>query len=181
MKQWRLKCISLPGKTMGCKNTPAIKARKAAGFSTIELIMVLLIGTTVTACAVPMIASTLNYYRLRSAVSSATWAIQSTRFQALELGYPFQVTFTAGTGGASASYQIASEPIGATSFTNVGSSVPLSGSNVTINQTETLQFKGNGTVSTSPATTAPYQFTLTYSGTTKTITVSNYGNVDVTP
>ncbi len=91
------------------------------------------------------------------------------------------MTFAGGSGGVSPSYQIASEAPGATSYSNVGSSVPLSGSPVTINQTEVLQLKPNGTVATSPASTAPYQFSISYSGKTETITVSNYGNVTVTP
>ncbi len=104
--------------------------RRDAGFSLIEIIMVMIIGITVTAFAVPIISSVLSYYRLRSAVSSATWAVQSVRFQALQQGYPFQVAFSGGTGGLNPSYQISSEPIGATSFSNVGSSVPLSGAPV---------------------------------------------------
>jgi Tfp pilus assembly protein FimT len=141
----------------------------------------MIIGITVTAFAVPIVSSVLSYYRLRSAVSSATWAVQSVRFQALQQGYPFQVAFSGGTGGLNPSYQISSEPIGATSFSNVGSSVPLSGAPVVLGSNITFQFKGNGVVSTSPVSTAPYTFTITYSGTTETITVSNYGNVDVTP
>jgi prepilin-type N-terminal cleavage/methylation domain-containing protein len=184
--KWSFECVTVMGivtvtGNSEAKNMPTNKTRNDAGFSMIELIMVLVVGVTLTACAIPLISSVVHYYRLRAAVSSATWAIQSVRFQSLEEGYPFQVTFTAGTGSASPTYQIASEAPGATTFTNVGSSVPLSGSAVTLNQTETFQFKGNGTVATSPASNAPYQFTISYSGTTETITVSNYGNVDVTP
>ncbi len=159
---------------------PAETHRRDAGFSAMEIVIVMIIGITLTACAVPIVSNVLSYYRLRSAVSAATWAVQSVRFQALEKGYPFQVTFTGGT-GVKPTYQIASEAIGATSFSNVGSAVPLSGSPVTVGSSITFQFKGNGLVSTSPVSTAPYTFTISYSGTTETITVSNYGNVDVTP
>jgi hypothetical protein len=40
----------------------------------------------------------------------------------------------------------------------------------------TINFKPNGAVTTSIGTNT---FTITYMGTTKTITVSNYGNVTV--
>jgi Tfp pilus assembly protein FimT len=169
-----------PDKIPPCRS-PAEPHRRDAGFSVMEIVMVMIIGITVTASAVPIISNVLSYYRLRSAISTATWAVQSVRFQALEKGYPFQVAFSGGTGGINPSYQISSEPIGATSFSNVGSSVPLSGAPVVLGSSITFQFKGNGVVSTSPVSTAPYTFTLSYSGTTETITVSNYGNVDVSP
>jgi type II secretory pathway pseudopilin PulG len=162
--------------------TTATKKNAAKrGFSMIETVMVLLIMMITAAFALPITQTTLNNYRLRSAVASATWAIQSTRFQSLMQGYTYQVTFAGGTGGVNPTYQIANEPVGATTFTNVGAAVPMSGSPVAINQTEVLQFKSNGTVATSPATAAPYSFTITYAGSTKTITVSNYGNVSVAP
>lgn len=142
------------------------------GYSMIEVVMALLVSTILMAMAVPQTTSLVRSYRLQGAVSSCTWAIQSTRYQALEQGYPYQVVFssTAGT------YQIQNETPGATSFSNVGSSVPISGVTVTMNQDTTLQFKPNGAVS---ATTGALSFTLTYQGLSKTVTVSTYGNITV--
>ena len=111
-------------------------------------------------------------YQLQSAVSSSTWAIQSTRYQALMAGYPYQVVFTQSTG----SYQIQNLPTGATTYANVGGAVPLSGSTISLNQDTTLRFLPNGSVS---APTGALTFTITFYGTTKTITVSTYGNVKV--
>jgi len=56
--------------------------------------------------------------------------------------------------------------------------VPWGISNVVLNQNTTLQFKPSGLVT---ATTGAMTMTLTYGPNTKTITVSNYGNVNVTP
>jgi len=138
----------------------------------IEIVMALLVGTILTAMAVPEAGALIRGYRLQGAVAACTWAIQSTRYQALEQGYPYQVVFssTAGT------YQIQNEVIGATSFSNVGTAVPISGVTVTMNQDTTLQFKPNGSVT---ATTGALTFTLTYQGLTKTITVTTYGNIAV--
>lgn len=147
---------------------------KASGYSLVELIMGLLIGTILTAMAVPQVKTIQDQYRLRGAVASATWAIQSTRFQALMAGYPYQVVLTKSTN----SYQIQNLPPGAAAYANVGGAVPISGSNVSMNQDTTLQFQPNGTIT---ATKGALNFTLTYSGSTKTITVSNYGNISVTP
>lgn len=156
------------------KNT---KRNGISGFSMIELVMVLLVSTVLSACALPIVVETLNAYRLRSAVASATWAIQSTRFQALMEGYPFQVIFTGGTGGVNPSYQIASEAAPAVTFSNVGTSVPISGSPVVLSTPTTLQFKANGIVS---ATTGALSFQISYAGRSNTITVSNYGNIAIT-
>ena len=61
-------------------------ARKNRGFTVIELIIVLLIGSVLTAMALPQVQSGIYNYRLNSAVAMSKWAIQSTRFQALAKG-----------------------------------------------------------------------------------------------
>lgn len=144
------------------------------GYTLVELIMAALVGTILTAVAIPQVNSGINNYRIRGAVASATWAIQSTRYQALTQGYPFQVVLDSTTN----KYQVTSQPPGATSFSNVGTPVPLSGSPVTLSQNTTLQFKPNGAVT---APVGALSFMISYQGLTKTVTVSNYGNVSVTP
>ena len=148
--------------------------RENRGYSLIEIIFALLVGLILTAMAVPQVQSSLMWYRLQGAVASATWAVQSTRYQALMAGYPYQVVFTK----SNSNYQIQSLPTGATSYANVGTAVPLSGSTISLNQDTTLRFSPNGSVS---APTGGLTFTITYNGSTKTITVSTYGNVKVTP
>lgn len=138
----------------------------------IEIIMALLVSSILTLMAVPQVKSMVYNYRLQAAVASCTWAIQSTRYQALQQGYPYQVAFSSSAG----TYQIQNETPGATSFSNVGNTIPISGATITMNQSTTLQFKPNGAVT---ATTGALSFTLTYQGMTKTITVSTYGNVKV--
>jgi len=151
-----------------------------AGFSLIEVIFVLLISTVLTACALPISEAVLYNYRLSAAVSSATWSVQSTRFQALEQGYPFQVTLQGNSSGYNPTYQIASETIGATSFSNVGTSVPLSGAPVQLNETTVIQFKPNGTVTMTSGGAAVTSFQILYQGSSHTVTVTNYGDVSVT-
>jgi len=146
--------------------------RGRRGFSFIETVMVILIVSILFAMAIPQGRSMIYNYRLQGAVAACTWAIQSTRYQALEQGYPYQVAFSSSAG----TYQVQNEQPPATSYSNVGSAVPISGVTVTMNQDTTLQFKPNGSVT---ATTGSLSFTLTYQGKTKTITVSNYGHVTV--
>ena len=155
-------------------NNAAGFASKNRGFTMVELVLTLTIGSILTAMAIPQARTVLNQYRLQSAVASATWAVQSTRYQALMAGYPYQVVFTQSAG----TYQIQDLPIGATTYANVGTAIPLSGSSVSLNQDTTLQFSPNGSVT---ATTGGLTFTVTYMNSTKTITVSTYGNVKVTP
>jgi Tfp pilus assembly protein FimT len=136
----------------------------------IELIMGLLVGLILTAMAIPQVKRGLYNYRLNSAVAMAKWAIQSTRFQALQKGYPYQVVFTAST----QSYQIQNLPSG-TTYQNVGTSIPLASWTMTVSQNETINFLPNGFVTSTPST----GFSIAYQGTTANITVSNYGNVSV--
>jgi Tfp pilus assembly protein FimT len=137
----------------------------------LEVLIVLTISTVLTVVAIPQVKSTMYYYRLNSAVAMAKWAIQSTRFQALQSGFPYQVAFSA----ANTNYQIQDLPSG-TTYVNVGSAVPLASWPMTVSADTTINFKPNGMVT---ATVGSNTFTITYQGTTKTITVSNYGNVTV--
>jgi hypothetical protein len=66
----------------------------------------------------------------------------------------------------------------ATTYSNVGSAIPITSSAVAISAATTLEFRPNGQVS---ATTGAMNFNMSYQGVTKTITVSTYGNVNVTP
>jgi hypothetical protein len=121
--------------------------------------------------ALPTTVNALRNYRLTAAVAAATGAISATRYQAIMHAYPYNITFNS----ADATYQVASEPPPATSFTDVAGAVPLSGvGDVTINQTTTLQFNANGTVS---ATTGTMSFTISNGLLTKTISVTGVGDV----
>lgn len=144
---------------------------RARGYTLIEMVITLAIVMILSALAVPTIQRSMYSYRLSSAVAMATWAIQSTRFQALSKGYPYQVVFSS----SAMTYQIQNLPSGST-YANVGSAVPLSGWPMTLNQNTTINFKPNGIVT---ATVGSNVFTITYLTTTKTVTVSNYGNITV--
>jgi hypothetical protein len=112
----------------------------------------------------------LRNYRLSAAVAAATGAIAATRYQAIMHAYPYNITFS--TNG---NYQVASEVPPAATFTDLGSAVPISGvGDVTINQTTTLQFNANGTVS---ATAGALSFTISNGIMTKTVSVTGVGNV----
>ena len=140
--------------------------------------MTMAVGMILAAMAVPAVRSSVQYFRVRSAVSSVTSAIQSTRYRAIFDGCPYNITFDKSAN----TLQVASETAGgnscAATFTNVGTAVPFGTTAVTLNQNVTLQFRPGGSVQ---ATTGTTTFTLTYGSTTKTVTVSSYGNINVTP
>jgi prepilin-type N-terminal cleavage/methylation domain-containing protein len=153
-------------------------ARGDRGFSMIEIIMAMLVGVILTAIAIPQVRSGMNSYRLNSAVAMTKWAIQSTRFQALEKGYAYQVAFSA----TNLNYKIQYATDNVT-FTDVKDSsnntiyTPLSAWPMTLNADTTIKFQANGFVS---VTTGSTPFSLTYQGTCQQIAVSNYGSVSVT-
>jgi Tfp pilus assembly protein FimT len=137
----------------------------------LELMVVLFIVGVMTAMAIPQVEAALDTYRLNSAVSSVTWAIQTTRYQAIMHGYPYKVAISA----ANNTYQVSSTS-GGGGFANVGSAVPIANQLVTISAATTFQFSPNGSVS---AALGNMNFTVSSEGATKTITVSNYGSITV--
>lgn len=140
----------------------------------IEMCVMLTITMVVMGFAVPTMQQTVFRYRLGAAVSSVTSAIRTTRYQALMKGYRYRLAITPTT----KKFQLTSLIPPATSYTNVGAAVPISSSAITVSAATTLEFRPNGQVS---ATTGAMNLNVTYKGVTKTITVSNYGNVTVTP
>jgi prepilin-type N-terminal cleavage/methylation domain-containing protein len=148
--------------------------RGLRGFSIVELLIVMVVAAILTAMAIPQIRSSVYQYRLDGAVASCTWAIQSTRYEALVQGVQYQVVFNASNN----TYQIQNSTDGGTTFNNTGSNgaVPLSGSPVVLNQNTTLRFKPNGYVS---APVGTLNFTITYQGNSQQVCVSNYANIKV--
>jgi type II secretion system protein H len=151
-----------------CRKSSAPRQR---GFTMLELMVVLFIVGVMTAMAIPQVEAALDTYRLNSAVSSVTWAIQTTRYQAIMHGYPYQVAINA----ANNTYQVSSTTGGA-SFANLGTAVPIANQLVTISTDTTFQFSPNGSVS---AALGNMNFTVSSEGATKTVTVSNYGSITV--
>jgi len=154
---------------------PIMRRRATSGFSLIEILTVVAIASVLAAIAVPLTLNALKSVRLTAAVSSATGAIQSTRYAAIMHGYPYQLTFTPSTN----SYQAASQIPPATSFSNVGTPVPISRpGDATLSRSVTFQFSANGTVT---ETSNDMTFSITNAvGGSNTITVSTVGNVSVT-
>ena len=149
---------------------------KARGFSLLEMSCVLAILFILLAAGVPTLMSTINSYKLTAATQSITWAIQSSRYQAIMKGYSFELTVTASNN----KYQILSKVPPATSFSNVGSAVPTTSSPVTISPaTTTLQFSPNGSITVITGNSNPNTIALTYLNKTQTITVTNYGSISV--
>jgi type II secretory pathway pseudopilin PulG len=144
----------------------------AAGFTMVELLLVLVVGMIITAMALPTFTGAIATYELNGAVESAESAIQGTRYQAIMHGYQYEVTLDP----THNTFQVLSEIPPATSFSDVGSAVPLSGVPITVSAATTLLEKPNGSVS---AAVGAMSFSISYKGTTKTLTVSNYGSVSV--
>ena len=147
-------------------------ARPVAGFTLIEMLFVILLALVMGAMAIPITQAAMATMDLDAAVNSAEGAIQATRYQAIMHGYPYQVAFS----NTANTFQVLSEVPPATTFSNVGGAVPISGSPVTLNASPTYQFKGSGAVS---AVAGTMSFSISYKGATKTLTVSNYGSIKV--
>jgi Tfp pilus assembly protein FimT len=141
----------------------------------IELVMVVAVGIILSAFALPVITGEMEVLRLNSAAVSAAGAISTTRYQAIMHGYKYQIAFNPDT----LTYQISDEVPPATAFSKVGAAVPITGSqDFTMSAATTLQCNPSGTVQ---ATVGQTSFSLSHAGQTKTIKVSNLGDVTITP
>jgi Tfp pilus assembly protein FimT len=150
---------------------------RSKGFTLLELCVVMLFALVTTAFAIPVVTSSLNAYRLNSAVTSMTAAIQSTRYQAISAGYPFSVVFDK----AAATYQIKSDPNNTGTFANVGNPVPFGQANA-MGQSTTFVLRPGGAVqSPQAAGDGTTTMTMTYNNKVETIQVSAYGRIQVTP
>lgn len=156
-----------------------------AGFSILELLVVLSVVLVMTAAAVPAVWSAMKSYQLDAAADSASGAIQGARYQAIMHGYLYQLDFNSATN----QFQLSNEVPPATTFSTVGSAVPISGSKVTMGVGTAssgssghliFQFKQNGSVSITSGQSMPGTLTIAYNGTTKHLTVSNYGSITTT-
>jgi len=169
----------------GQSRTVAAGQQKSAGFSLVELLFVVAIVLILAAVAVPMLMTSVAGFRLRGAVASVTGAIQTTRYQAIFNGYPFQVVFDSTT----LTYQVKSDKNRAGVYANfcvdttlASCPIPLTGSMMaaTINQSTTLTFSPGGSVTSPQAVGGVTQIILTYKSKQETINVSSYGNTKVT-
>jgi type II secretory pathway pseudopilin PulG len=149
--------------------------RAVLGFSLLELCIVVAILMVLLAASVPTLMSTINNYKLTGATQSITWAIQSSRYQAIMKGYTYELTVTP----SSNTYQILSRIPPATTFTNVGGTVPITSAPVTVSPSTTLQFSPNGSITVVTGNSNPNTIALTYLTKTQTITVTNYGSITV--
>lgn len=164
---------------MTCHGFRRGRVPSARGFTLLEVLIVVAIVFVLAALSMPLVQNTFAYFRLRGAASSVTGAIQSTRYQALQNGYPYAVALNK----AASIYQIQNDPTNAGLFVNVGNAIPLSGSGnpVALDADKSFTFRPSGRVF-SPQADANGNTTLTLTasnGKTATITVSRYGNINV--
>lgn len=154
------------------------RMRGSRGFTLIEVVVVVAIAMVMMAAAVPVVQASMRYFQLRSGISAVTGAIQSTRYQAIFQGCPYQLAFTAAT----RSYQVSSTTplaggVGCTAaYVAVGGAVPIFGNALTLGADTTMQFHPGGSVT--PA--GGIAMTVGNGAQVATISVSNYGNVNVT-
>jgi prepilin-type N-terminal cleavage/methylation domain-containing protein len=161
--------------------------RRRRGFSLIELVVVLAIILVCGAIAMPLVMNMTASMRMQGAVAAVKSGIQSTRYQAIYQGCPYQIVFTAAT----ASYQVQGQPYSAAAggcaaaMTNICRAaqatcpVAIAGAppSVALNADVTLLFKPGGSVTSTSFPGGGINMTLTYRGLTQNIQVSTYGNI----
>ena len=152
--------------------TPNRSAR-GKGFTFLEIALTITIALTMLAYGIPKMQTALYVYQLDAAADACAWAIESTRYQAIQMGYPYQIAINASNN----TYQVLTDPTYpvSTTFTNLGNVQPIVPTAVTMNTSNTIQFSPSGLVTAASGSTL--SFTITYKGLTKTISVTSYGSV----
>lgn len=160
-----------------------MKRRMNKGFTLIEALIVIAISLVLAGIALPVFLGAMNNYRLNAAVSAAAGALSTTRFQAIMHGYSYQIVFTS----SGLSYQVYNEVPPATTYSAVGSAIPLpSAGPIAMTGTNfTCTFTANGIAAcaANPGGASSFQLKLMHLTTvvkSNTITVSGVGNVSVT-
>ena len=166
---------------MGPGKPTSSNQRTKAGFTLLELVVVVAIAMVLAAIAVPVITNSLRVFTYKSSIAAFTGAIQGTRYQAIYHGCPYQLAFSSAT----MTYTVASQvpPVGtATCLTAMGTpsaAVPLPGRGVKLTADLTLLFHPSGQVVATVGSLTPM---LTHSGQPdETITISAFGRTYVTP
>lgn len=157
------------------------RVRTSAGMTLIEVLLGIAVAAILVGITLPLVRNALAIYDLSAAVSAVSGAIQSTRYQAIATGCPYEIAFSpAGT-----TYQVSYEalsgvpPACAPGFSSLGNEIPWStAASISMSPPTTLQFSPNGAVT---ATAGSMAFSLTNGTQTESITVSGVGNVTVSP
>lgn len=154
----------------------ARSAIRSGGFTLLELLLVIFVGTVLMAVAIPTMRSVMNNMRVNSMVSAISGAVAKTRYQAIMGSQPYTLTITA--------------PANTYVVTNVTTTVasapvPLPGQNVALNggagATYTFTFCPNGTVygagGVCPGANAPPALSVSSQGRQVNVNVTSVGNV----
>lgn len=176
-------------------------ASSSGGFKLLELVVVVAVVLIMSAIAVPVINTSMSNLHLSSSATNLAGAIQSARYQAISAGCPVQVAILYARQSGEQTYQISAENITGTppacsaTYTNVGSVVPFTTSEITVtsvagivlnattNPSVAVQLNPSGTVSiVGSAASAPYLLVLSQAkgGQTNTVNISGVGYVKVT-
>jgi Tfp pilus assembly protein FimT len=170
--RFRLGC----GEPANASSTPCYD-----GFTFIGLVLTISIVTVMVGIGVPLAQSAIQSYELSAAVANISGVIDSTRYQAVMYGCPYQLSVDKST----SSYQVSYEALSGTpeacasTFSDVGGAVPWTTSDaVSLASSTALQFNPNGIVT---AVSGSSTLSLTAGSKTEQIIVSGVGNVTVSP
>lgn len=149
------------------------------GYTLPELLIAIIVGTILTAMAIPVMNSANSSMRLNSTVSAITAAISQTHYRSIMNSQVY--TFVLAT--PNNTYVVTNVTTNA-----ADASVPLPNQPVVLNgganATYTFTFCPNGTVygagGTCPANNSPPALTATYGGKQTNLNISTVGNVIAT-
>jgi prepilin-type N-terminal cleavage/methylation domain-containing protein len=156
--------------------TPSSRSRQR-GFTLIELLATIGVVMVMASMAVPLVQSVVSGFHVRTTAGTVSGAIQTTRYQAINEGYPLKIEFSKTSGAYQLSTAAAGTCAAPGTWTTKGTAVPFARSGVALLADVTVQLCPNGAVS---FTTGASPVVLAGRGKTASIDVSPFGNVKVT-
>lgn len=184
MRADNVRCVAgRPGRRVSAPFTASRwpPGRSALGMTMMEVLLGIAVAAIMVGVSLPFVKNVLAAYDLSAAVAAVSGAVQSTRYQAIATGCPYEIAFSPATTTYQVSYEAltGTPPACAATFSDLGNAIPWSNAgNISVSPATTLQFSPNGSVT---AAVGSMVFSLTNGTQIETITISGVGNVSVSP
>lgn len=152
----------------------------AAGFTLLEMVIVVAIGVVLTALAIPVISTTWANMRINAAVGQFSGAIASARYRAIKDSQPYTFVLTTPANTYVETNTVTLTADAAIALPSYVTITGTGGSPFTYTLCPNGIIYGAGGVCNPPPATTPTTLSFTYQGRQINLAVSGVGNVTTT-
>lgn len=161
-----------------CRGLRSRPLRSRSGFTLIEMVLVVLVGMTMAAIAIPVLTKAMTNMRINSAVGQFSGAIASARFRAIKNSQQYTLVLTTPANTYVVTNTVTSQADSAVPLPSYITITGATGSTFTYTLCPNGIVYGAGGCSPNPNT--PPALSFTYQNRQINIAVSDVGNVTTT-